>query len=352
MYCHAPTVAYRYIGVNSATGKPYKPFSFFPFKDDATFLRLCNKPLPDGYERLILPCNKCLLCTRRYRKIWSLRCMHELRSYNHACYLTLTVDDDNIDHVFPRLPGSDWHSLHYKPFQDFLKRLRIRLARGYKYSDSRSPYFGELGKPVRFYMCGEYGDEGHRPHYHVILFGVMPPDVVPLLGRKNLYTSRLFSLTWPFGFHTVGKVEEDSVSYVAGYCDKKLDGSRAMVALANNVNPEFVSMSRGCKKNGTGGIGKAFFDRYHDTDLYPQNKDGTFARTCALDRCGYYVKMPRYYDELLHLHDPVKYDMLLTSRRVGAAENDVNLEDWLNVSHLKHEVATARRRKRDPGVMI
>ena len=27
------------------------------------------------------------------------------------------------------------------------------------------------GSDVRFYMCGEYGPENWRPHYHALLFG-------------------------------------------------------------------------------------------------------------------------------------------------------------------------------------
>lgn len=342
MKCDAPTIAYRYKGINPDTGKAYKPFKFIRFVDDARFLNEINRPLLPNYDRLILPCGRCLLCTRRYRKMWSLRCLHELKSYNQACFLTLTVDDVHIDSVFPRLIGSDWHSLRHKPFQDFAKRLRRTLDYGYKYRGS--VYHGE--QPVRYYMCGEYGDEGHRPHYHAVLFGVTPPDCVPLVGSKSLFVSPMIAKLWPFGYHTIGKVTSDSVAYVAGYCEKKLDGSRSLVALNNNVTPEYVAMSRGCKSRGTGGIGKAFFDRYHDSDLYPQNADGTFARTCAVDRHGYYVKMPKYYDDLLRLHDPVKYDKLLTARQVGASESVFDSE-WLTGCHRSHGVAQARRRVRD-----
>ena len=169
MFCHSPTVAYRFKGINPVTNKPYKPFKFIPFSSDARFLVDCAKVLPPEYERLILPCNKCLLCSRQYRKMWSLRLCHELRFYDHSCYLTLTVSDEYLDFIFPKLPNSEWNSLCYKPFQDFMKRLRRTLDYGYKYHDAFKPYHGE-GKPIRFYMCGEYGDEFHRPHYHVILY--------------------------------------------------------------------------------------------------------------------------------------------------------------------------------------
>lgn len=351
MFCNAPTVAYRFSGTNPSTGKPYKPFGYKPFVDDATFSRELKRTLPAGYERLILPCNRCLLCTARYRKMWSLRCMHELRGYDQACYLTLTVNEESLSDIFPPLEGSDWNSLRHKPFQDFMKRLRIRLERGYEWKKSRPLYHGE-GKPIRYYMCGEYGDEFHRPHYHAIIFGVNPPDLVPIPYKPHLFTSQLFSSTWPFGFHTVGSVTPETVSYVAGYVDKKLDASRSTVAFLNKVNPEYVAMSRGSKKLGTGGIGKSFFDRFHDSDLYPENSDGTFVRTCALDRKGYFVKMPKYYDELLRLHDPSKYDRMLAARRVGAAELETDYEDWLSTSHLKHAVSVERRKKREVGAVL
>lgn len=339
MYCHSPTVAYRYIGINPDTGKPYKPFKFFPFKDDASFLAACNRSLPDGYERLILPCQRCLLCTRRYRKMWSLRILHELRSYTRACCLCLTVSDDFIDSVFPRLDGSVWHSLSYKPFQNFMKRLRRHL----------DYYDVAYDKPLRFFMCGEYGDEFHRPHYHVILFGFAPADCVPLVNKPGLFVSSLISQLWPFGVHSVSSVDAERASYIAGYVDKKLDNDR-MCWVDNHVNPEFVSMSRGCKKLGTGGIGKSFFDKFCDSDLYPENSDGSFVRTCAVDRRGYYVKMPKYYDDLLLLRDPEKFDRMIAARKVGASELDLNLEDWLNESHRKYAVACAKRKKREPGV--
>jgi len=34
--------------------------------------------------------------------------------------------------------------------------------------------------PTRFFMCGEYGEENFRPHFHALLFGREFPD------RKHL----------------------------------------------------------------------------------------------------------------------------------------------------------------------
>lgn len=353
MYCDAATVAYRLPGVNPATGKAYKPYKYVPYKSDDDLIQAYNA-CPKGSEVLLLPCGRCLLCTARYRRHWVLRCMHELQYHDYSCFLTLTVDDAHIDEVFPRLSrkvvGADlrtswietsqWHSLCHKPWQDFCKRLRITLSRGYKYGVDQ---VYKVDKPIRYYMCGEYGDTYHRPHYHAILFGVYPPDTQLLLFRPGLGVSPLIGRLWPYGYHTIAKVDPGCISYVAGYVDKKMDDSR-MAWIDNYVSPEYVAMSR------RPGLGGKFWDDYHDTDLYPQNADGSIARLYAcLGRNGR-VKMPKYYDDLLALHDPAKYDRLLASRKVAACEMSVDLVDWLNESHRRCAVAVERRRQRDPGV--
>ena len=304
-----------------------------------------------------------MLCTKRYRLHWVLRCVHELHYFDEACYLTLTVDDAHIDQVFPPLGKSFvsdhvWHSLQHKPFQDFMKRLRRRLDYGLPVapdvdSSTGKPrflcYYGEPGKSLRFYMCGEYGDHTHRPHYHAILFGFYPPDALPLPGSR-LFVSSFLSQVWPFGFHTVARVEPDCISYVAGYVDKKMDNSR-MEWASNNVVPEYTCMSRGCSRLGTGGLGKQFFFDFQN-DIYPENDDGTFARDYCIIGKGSRVRTPRYYDKLLELRVPEKYARLVAFREEVAVSRGASfsLADWLNESHRRCAVAVARRRQRDPGV--
>lgn len=362
MYCDTATVAYRRPGINPETGRHYAPWSYNKYKDDDTLYELYNHP-PHGSEAILLPCGKCLLCTKRHRMHWVLRCMHELHNHDRSCFLTLTCDDAHIDKVFPPLDlprnsdcddfdngyavafGNDdaiyaplpgvvrWHSLRHKPFQDFFKRLRITLFRsGYPGVDN-----------VRYYMCGEYGDKTHRPHYHAIVFGWMPGDLLALLGKPGLFVSPTLSKLWPYGYHTVARVDPECVSYVAGYVDKKLDGARMQWA-ENNVAPEYVRMSR------NPGIGRDYAEQYLDSDIYPMGDDGVLARDyCMVGKM--HIKTPRYYDNILQLRDPVKFGKVLAHReQVAVARGvDFDLPAWLNESHRKHAVAAARRRLREPG---
>lgn len=141
----------------------------------------------DSIQSFMVPCGRCIGCRIARTREWAIRCLHESSMYEKNCFLTLTYDDDHI-------PPSG--SLVKKDLQDFLKRLRFHLG------DRKIKYFG----------CGEYGDTTHRPHYHLILFGVSPSE------------RYLFEKCWNFGFNTVGCVTYDSCKYVAGYVQKKLYG--------------------------------------------------------------------------------------------------------------------------------
>ena len=103
-----------------------------------------RKKFPDGLE---VPCGKCLQCRIAKRKEWAMRCLHEMDNWDNALFITLTYNDKS-------LPENS--TLQKKEFQNFLKRVRIQL--------------GE--RKIKYFACGEYGEEKERPHYHAIIFGM------------------------------------------------------------------------------------------------------------------------------------------------------------------------------------
>ena len=111
-----------------------------------------NGRLPVVFDRressgveIELPCGQCVGCRLEYSRQWAMRCMHEASLWPENSYLTLTYGDGH-------LPVNG--SLRKADFQKFMKRLR-----------KKNP-----GKRIRYYQCGEYGEELKRPHYHALLF--------------------------------------------------------------------------------------------------------------------------------------------------------------------------------------
>ena len=64
---------------------------------------------------MLVPCGKCLHCKLNSAKMWSIRIMHELKSWDSALFVTLTYNDEH-------LPKDN--SLDKRDLQLFFKRLR------------------------------------------------------------------------------------------------------------------------------------------------------------------------------------------------------------------------------------
>jgi len=263
----------------------------------------------DFTHTLQLPCGQCVGCRLERSRQWAVRCVHEAQMHDENCFLTLTYSPEN-------LPKG--RTLVYSDVQKFLKRLR----RWFK-------------KPVRFYMCGEYGEQLDRPHYHLLLFGCQFPDLQPFRtgGSHKLCTSAILERLWGLGFCTIGQVTFESAAYTARYIMKKVTGDLSKehyryvdpdTGEVFDRVPEFNHMSL------KPGIGSSWFDRFSD-DVYP---DGMVVAR------GHPSRSPRYYDKLVSKLDPEVYDELLYEREVeGRSRFADNSEDRLKV---RETVATAR----------
>lgn len=280
-----------------------------------------------GYvdRQVTLKCGKCKACRLERARDWSIRCMHEAQMHQDNSFLTLTYADEHL----PAPP-----SISKKEIQDFLLRLRDKI-----------------GRSVRYYACGEYGEQLSRPHYHLLAFGFDPPD--KRFHKRNkqgnpIWTSALIDDVWGKGHTWVGTVTQASAGYVARYLMKKQTGDNAdnhYLWLGPDgrhyrLEPEFNLMSKG--RNGTGGLGEAWYRKYGDTDCHNQDY--------IVGRDGREYPVPRFYDKLLERQDPKRlaeikkarakraevYAEHQTSRRLYDREIVLNAK----LSRLKREIET------------
>nr|QJB18791.1 MAG: replication initiator protein [Microvirus sp.] len=203
---------------------------------------------PDG---LTVPCGKCLHCRISKRKEWTFRMLHELQSWDHAIFITLTYDDQHIP---------DYNSLIKKDLQNFFKRLRKNL--------------GE--RKIKYFACGEYGTTTDRPHYHAIIYGM---SLLP--GDKNIIMSTWKNCDWQnrsIKKNSFGLAEQHSIEYVAGYIHSKLTGELAdQEYKQQNREPVFRILSLGI------GLKYAL-----------ENKEKILKDKC-LKQKGKELALPRYY---------------------------------------------------------
>lgn len=185
-----------------------------------------NGPLP-------FPCGHCLSCLVNARRVWTARLILEAQCHEHSFFSTLTYE------VEP-----DGRNVVKSHLSQTLHRLRDRAR--------------QQGKSVRFFGCGEYGENGGRPHYHVVVFGLSPGD------------EQLLDRAWAAGFNDAsgakpgfvhhGYFSADAAAYICGYVVKKLTNaaSSRAAAILKGRNPEFALMSR---RPGIGKLGiQSFID--------------------------------------------------------------------------------------------
>lgn len=219
-----------------------------------------------------------------------MRCMHEASLYADSCFLTLTYAPEH-------LPARG--QLVYDHFVRFMKRLR-KLS----------------GRPgVRFYMCGEYGPENGRPHFHACIFDFDFRDKTFFKrapGGQALYESVSLSRLWPYGFASIGSVTFESAAYIARYCVQKITGKAAETHYLRvdsdgpyTLTPEFNQASR------RPGLGAPWLQKWK-TDVFP--RDYVIIK-------GKEFPAPKFYDQMLKREDPDTYELMKMARTAKARLN-------------------------------
>ncbi|WNK14537.1 MAG: replication initiator protein [Microvirus sp.] len=264
---------------------------------------------------LKLPCGQCVGCRLERSRQWALRCIHEAKLYENNIFVTLTYDDKHLPHD---------SGLNHRHFQLFIKKLRKHFP-----------------QPIRYYMCGEYGGQFGRPHYHAILFNITFDDATYWMRTatgSKLYRSKKLESLWTFGFSSFGAVTFESAAYVARYVMKKVTGDLAdshyqSVSTATGevfqTQPEYNRMSL------KPGIGSSWYDKFK-SDVFPHDRiihDGTP------------LKPPRYYDNKLKKENIDNYNEIKQKRLAKANNNNDNTNSRLEVKEIVTKAALSNLRR-------
>ncbi len=262
----------------------YSPLSGYkdPISNGLVFYRT-STPLQ-------VACGQCLGCRIDRTLMWAMRIVHEAHLHERNCFITLTYrnrDECNAEELRDGYYVPKDYSLNKKHFQKFIKRVRKHFP-----------------QKIKYFHCGEYGDENLRPHYHACLFNCTFEDqeIYDNTEGRGLYSSPTLERLWPYGFSTIAELNFETASYTAGYILKKITGKKALdeylrsdeYGVAFWVTPPYVTMSLGHK--APGGIGAQFYEKYK-TDFFPSDESPVPGK-------GIIKKVPRYYTNLLERTEP------------------------------------------------
>lgn len=278
----------------------------------------CFKPL-DGYRSrsggltfnrrdafvdlpVKIACGRCNGCRIDHSRMWAMRCSHEAKMYPLNSFLTLTYNEAHLPEGGTLVPDH---------FKGFMYRLR-----------------SSIHHRVRYFHCGEYGENFERPHYHALLFNHWFPDSRPAGKSKSghpQWRSPELDRLWGHGDCKIGTVTYQSAAYCARYILKKVTGDDAEHYYEGR-HPEYITMSR------RPGIGAEWFKNFK-TDAFPSD---------FLIVEGKRHVVPRYYDKLLKREAPECLATVKTKRRRKAANKRNVLNSRPERLAVREAVLTAR----------
>jgi len=265
---------------------------------------MCYNPvILESRDYQPVPCGKCPECKMRIVHGWAFRLMQEEKRSISSLFTTLTYDEKMVP-----ISQHGRLSLWKRDCQLFFKRLRKENSK----SDAMAT--------IKYFLCGEYGGQTKRPHYHALIFNA---DV------RNIETS------WKFGSVHYGTVNDASVYYTLKYMMKtppkrKRDDDR---------EPEFRIMSKGI---GLGYTQKTAVQKWHKADLenrmYLNLTDGKK------------IGMPRYYKDKLYSEEEREdcaYAGLLKARQLAEKDqlNPQQKHERILASYLNMEFQNRLRNK-------
>jgi len=285
-------------------------------------------------QTLEVACGQCLGCRLDHAVMWAIRIVHE--SYLHLdhegnCFVTLTYRDPGKCTEQQQLDG------HYIPADYSLRPADVskfirRLRKSVKYK-------------IRYFYCGEYGEENQRPHYHVCLFNHQFKDQTLWKDEQGFYTYTSPSLEklWPWGFSTCQELNYETAAYCAKYSLKKITGDRAEQhylrcdddGVAYWLLPEYIRMSTG--RNKPCGIGAGFYEQFRD-DIFPSDE-------VPVPGKGIIRSVPRYYQNILSTENPAMLEEIKKLRQIfHKAHRDDFTPERLHDKYICAKARTTRRR--------
>ena len=296
---------------------------------------------PKGHDEppIEVPCTMCIGCQLQRSFEWGIRAMHEAQMYQSNYFVTMTYSDEHI-------PKD--HSLKKSDHQNFLKKLRRKIE----------------PEKLRYFLCGEYGEQTSRPHYHACLFNVRLDDLeFRTVNEKGdrLYASQKLEETWGKGFVTVGELTMETAMYVAGYTlkDTKIKRRRdekGHLVPYTVVDPETGEIEERKRpymvaSNRGGGIGAGWFEKF-SKDVEDQ---------IVIKHKGEYFKtaVPRYYRKLEERKDPEKFDQdqAMRAKRMNEPEvvekrSDYHLEARQVIREAKMKLSPRGTKQIEPPLTV
>lgn len=280
----------------------------------------CAKPYYLKTQGIFVPCGRCRPCRINRAAEWATRITHEAQSHEHNAFITLTYDDEHA-------PGE----LIKRDLQLFLKRIRKNT-----------------NKKLKYYACGEYGEQTGREHFHLIIFGLetcgkcrVCTKLYRLRGKLPEQGTDCHELekSWTKGMIHAGTVTPASARYVADYLQKQppSDGRPpAFSLMSQGIGKEWLTSNidlQTCYRGLNKGTSRAPVPRYYQKQV--------------IKNSGEFPEIPEFLIKMVKLRKQLEHQDKL--KEFWKQRNKGFIEAQIKAGiHTEHELATRQRYKEAP----
>lgn len=212
------------------------------------------------------PCGRCNACNNRKSNRYTFQCRLESKAHKYSRFITLTYANTFLPYYHVSSPrpycydfvdpecGDVVFSLSYYPdlrkgelsFDEILKKQNFFGKFPYLNTEHQQLFVKRLRNhikrkfhaEIRVFVCGEYGPEHFRPHYHLNLWHDCPAlegksghtlgefpewtwpkslDYTPTALDELTWLDYFVRTCWPFGINSTEIPRGDTSSYVSSY---------------------------------------------------------------------------------------------------------------------------------------
>nr|WEW54496.1 MAG: replication initiation protein [Microvirus Sku218] len=172
---------------------------------------------------IILPCGKCDLCREMKKANYKNKVQAQLKVNRYSYLITLTLDNKTQLSLLnskereyclanqERVNYSQFTTLSKIAIDNIIRNWKLKINRHYGYKVS-----------THYFLCGEYGSNTHRAHYHVLLMLDVPlPNLVKQTVMGNHYKSSIID-SKQYGIYDIQPTNNNlaSCSYISKYLSK------------------------------------------------------------------------------------------------------------------------------------
>lgn len=318
MPCYKPMVRYE----EGGKAKIYNINKLLDAHDQESIMYELRKLGHSPTRVDIIPCGKCIGCQLDYSRQWANRIALEMQG-KECWFLTLTYADEHLPlkQQVSTLTGElmSTPTLQKSDLQKFIKRLRETWSRKYKNND------------IKFFACGEYGTQGGRPHYHMILINFHAEGNAKLIKhsvnaqKQPLYKCPDIEKIWRKGHIILGRASWETAAYVARYVMKKSGKNKAYYDAKKILEPYIVASQ---------GLGKKYYEEHKESIL----------KYDTIPTIHGPMTPPRYFDKMTRETNPTEYERNKEIRKLAAETAANNKARQTSMSYIE-QLNTAEYKK-------